>query len=151
VAVNTVLHNTPQSFPEGPGHTFSHGRQNMPRQLWHTPKIYRKISGELKFCFVVIRAGRKSHWYILRLWFNSFAESFFKALGMHFSSEGKERDVAVVRSCSHLSLLVYGDDFPIFWSLSRTPGHLTHTNKPKNSSVQDFEHFRSNFIECLDN
>jgi len=71
---------------------------------------------------------------------------------MHFCKEVEERDASTVIAFSTACLLVYGDDhpsFPTFRCPSRTPGQLTHMNKPKNSfSVQDFEHFRSDFIEA---
>jgi len=52
--------------------------------------------------------------------FKYLAASFFKALGIHFSRETKERDSALVNAFSFVSLLVNGNDHPslqIFGSL----------------------------------
>jgi len=67
---------------------------------------------------------------------------------VHFSREAKERDALVVSAFSPISILEYGNDHPsvpIFRWPSRTPGHTTHTSQSKNSSIQGFEHFTSDF------
>jgi len=62
---------------------------------------------------------------IIQLWFNYFAASSFKALGIHFSKE-QERDAAVVGACSPVFLLVYGENhstLPIFCYPPTTTDH----------------------------
>jgi len=91
-------------------------------------------------------SGAKTVLGILQFWFKCHTAHFYKALDVHFSTEDRERCHGVF---FHVSPLVYVDDhpsFPIFQYLSRTPGHLTQTNQPKNSSIHGFEHFRSDFL-----
>jgi len=47
---------------------------------------------------------------IIQRWFNFFAASFYKTLGIHFSREAKEIDAHVVGVFTPVSLFVYGDD-----------------------------------------
>jgi len=58
----------------------SRGRQNMCKRLWHTPKISQTFAGEWNLVCSAM-AGTKTALGIIRLWFNYFAASFFKALG----------------------------------------------------------------------
>jgi len=82
---------------------------------------------------------------------------FFKGLAYTFFMEAKGRHAFVVRAYLSVSLLVYGDEhsnLQIFQCSSRTSGHFTHTNEPKNS-IQGFVHFKSDFIktcslQCFD-
>ena len=55
----------------------------------------------------------------------------------------------MVSAPSPVSFLVCGNDHPslqIFRWPARTPGHLSPTSQPKNSSIRVFEHFRWNFV-----
>jgi len=47
---------------------------------------------------------------IIQLWFSYFEVSFYKALGVHFSREAKDRDASVVGAFTPVSLSVYRDD-----------------------------------------
>jgi len=85
----------------------------------------------------------------IKLGFHYFAACFFKSLGIHLSREVKKRYSLVVSAFTAVSLFACWNDhenLPIFRCPSRTPGHLTHTSQPMNSSVQGFEHFMSDFI-----
>jgi len=68
-------------------------------------------------------AGTKNALGSIRLWFNYFAASYFKALCYYFSWEAKERNAPVVGAFTPVSLFVYGDNhpsLPIFRCSSRT-------------------------------
>jgi len=105
-----------KAFPEGPGRMIFRCRENMGRHLLHTPNISRKLlESENVVCNST--AATKNALGIFQLWFNYFAASFFKELGVHFSREFKERDVPVAVAFHRASLLVYRDDhsfLPIF-------------------------------------
>jgi len=80
-------------------------------------------------------AGTKIPLSMIQLCLNYFSASFFKTLGIHFSRWAKERDAPVVVAL--VFLFVYADNHPsflIFRFPFRTPGRMTHTRKPKNSS-----------------
>jgi len=87
----------------------SQGRQNMCKWLRYAPKISQKFSGEQTLVFCVM-ARMEIALSIFQFLFNCFATSFFKALGMYFSREVKERDATVVIAFSPVSLFAYGDD-----------------------------------------
>ena len=105
-------HHTPATLPkvfhEEPGHALSRLRQNMCIRLLHTPKISRKLleSGILFCCAKAAKTALGT----IKLWFNYFPPSFYKALDVHFSRVVKERDAPVVVAWSPVSLSVYRDD-----------------------------------------
>jgi len=70
---------------------------------------------------------------IIQLWFNYFAASFYKALGVYFSLEAKERDAPVVGAFTPVPFSVYRDDQ--FANLSVPLQNAmpldTHTSQPK--------------------
>jgi len=88
-------------------------------------------SGNL-FCCAT--AATKTALCVTQLWFNYFAASFCKALGVHFSREAKERNAPVVGAFIPVSLSVYWDDHDQFANLSvsfRNAVPLdTHTSQP---------------------
>jgi len=86
---------------------------------------------------------------VIQFWLNYFTSFFFKALGIHVCSKATERGVSVVSVFHPFPYFVYKDDHDSlsnFWCFSRTPGNLTHTIRPTNSSIQGFEHFR---LDCI--
>ena len=60
---------------------------------------------------------------IIQLWFNYFAASFSKALGMHFSREAKEGYAPVVNAFSLVPFLCIGMINPVCQSFGARPGH----------------------------
>ena len=107
-------HRTPatliKAFHKEPGHIFSPGPQNV--SLWNTSKIFRKFTGEWKFGLGCATARTETIVVMLRLWFNYFVASLFKALGIHFAREAKGRDTLAVGKFTTVSLRVYGYNYP---------------------------------------
>jgi len=81
----------------------------MCRRLLNVPKISRKFVGEWNL-FYCATTATKTALGIIQLWFDYFAASFFKALGVHFSREARERDAPVVGEFTPVSLSVYRED-----------------------------------------
>ena len=76
-----------KAFPEGPGRMIFRCRENMGRHLLHTPNISRKLlESENVVCNST--AATKNALGIFQLWFNYFAASFFKELGVHLLFQG---------------------------------------------------------------
>jgi len=67
--------------------------------------------------FCCATAATKTALCITQLWFNYFAASFYKALGVHFSREAEERNGPVFRALTPVSLSVYRDDHDQFANL----------------------------------
>jgi len=78
--------------------------------------------------FCCATAATKTALGIIQLGFNYFAASFYKALGVHFSREAKERDAPVVGAFTPVPLSVYrNDQFTTFRCPWKTQCHLSRT------------------------
>jgi len=122
--------------------------------LWRTPKISRKFArGNKVSSLCSFTAGTKRIPSIMQLSLN--ISHLFKALGMHFSKEVKQRCTGseCIHSCLPVCLWGWSPQFAnLSLNLSvpdRTPGHMTHTGQPKNSSIQGIEHFKSGVIAAF--
>jgi len=82
--------------------------------------------------FCCAKAVTKTALGIIQLWFNYFATSLCKALGVHSFREAKERDTPVVGAFTPVSLSVHRDDQ--FANLSvpfqNVMPPVTHTSQP---------------------
>ena len=110
---------------------------------------FTKLCSRVKIWSLMLLPGRKLHLVSSNSGSTISHHSFFKALGIHVSSNANERGVPVVSVFHPFHFFVYKDDhdsLPNIWCFSRTPGNLTHTIHPTNSSIQRFEHFR---LDCI--
>ena len=137
----------PEAFNKGPGRILPLGWRNMCRRVLYTHKISRKFG--LWCCG---QDGNRTEYHSVS--FNYFAASFSRHLAHTFPGRLR-REMSRVFSASpflcigndHSSLPIFGD-FPehqVIWHTisQKTPLFMSQS---KNTSIQGFEHFRSDFI-----
>jgi len=88
-------HRTPETLPKGfqeeAGRMPSLGRHNMRRHIWHSSKTSRNLlDSEILVCSALVGTKIALGCHPPLVWFNYFAASFFKALGIHFSRQAKK-------------------------------------------------------------
>jgi len=85
---------------------------------------------------VVLRTEGKPHKLSSSFGSIIFVTYFYKALGIYFYSEAKVTELPLFDACTPVCFFVCGDDYPsltIVRCTPKTPGHLPHTIKLKNS------------------
>jgi len=121
------------------------------KQLWTSSALSHdllEILMRVKICFAVLHPGgkpTKDPSALIQLFYGVF----FKTLGIHvcMSAENMEAMICycILFELTSLFMEIVTQICQSFLALL-TPDDLTHRNQPKNSPIQGFEHFRSDFI-----
>ena len=147
MAVKTLTAST-KLFPTVSAVCFSKYTQNMRSHHWRIPTISRKFIVEWKLGLQCCRQDENRIGYTPAL-VQSLRDITFQGTWHTLFQEGwGGRCLGNERIHSYLPSCVWGSSpqFDDFCCPSRSPCHLTHTSRTKNSfSVQGFEHFSSNF------